>query len=279
MDGQCFSLKPEALKGRQVGRMNWKVWLLIGISLLCGIGTIVFVDPIPQGLEYHQFADDRKMLGIPNALNVLSNLPFLIFGLWGAGILGAAMARHGYEARLFSYLVFFAGFALLGIGSGVYHLWPSNGTLVWDRLPMTIAFMALLSAVMAELIDPAPAIGLLPVFLLFGAFSVFYWDYTEQLGRGDLRLYGLAQFLPVLLIVLMLWLYEPPDHFLKYIVGAAALYGLAKLFEALDLATFRSLMVVSGHSLKHLFASGAGLALILMLFRRRDSLFHRGGAG
>ena len=259
--------------------MNWKEWLLIGISLLCGIGTVIFVEPIPQWLEYHQFADDRTMLGIPNALNVLSNLPFLIFGLWGAGILVTAMARHGYEARLFLYFVFFAGFALVAVGSGYYHLWPSNETLVWDRLPMTIAFMALLSAAIAELICPVPAIRLLPVFLLVGVFSVFYWDYTEQIGRGDLRLYGLVQFLPMLLIVLMLWLYERPDHFLKYIVGAAVLYGVAKIFEVLDQATFRSLIVVSGHTLKHLFASGAGLALVLMLFRRRESLFDRGGAG
>ncbi len=258
--------------------MNRKEWLLIGISLLCGIAAFVFVAPVAQPLAYHRFADDRTMLGIPNALNVLSNLPFLIFGLWGAGITFAAMTRHGYEARLFLYFVFFTGFALIAFGSTTYHLWPSNETLLWDRLPMTIAFMALLCAVIAELIDPIPAIRLLPVFLLIGAFSVFYWDYTEHLGRGDLRLYGLVQFLPILLIVLMLWLYERPEHFLKYILGAAMLYGAAKLFEGLDLEMFQALTIVSGHTLKHLFASGAGLVLVSMLVRRRDSLFNRGGA-
>lgn len=218
------------------------------------------------------------MLGIPNALNVLSNLPFLIFGLWGAGILFASMLRQGYEARRFLYLVFFIGFALVALGSGYYHLWPSNDTLVWDRLPITIAFMALLSAAIAEMIDPVPAIRLLPVFLLIGAFSVFYWDYTEQIGQGDLRLYGLVQFLPMLLIVLMLWLYERPENFVTYIVAAALCYGLAKLFEEFDMATYRSLVVVSGHSLKHLFASGAGLALLLMLFQRRELLLDSSGA-
>ncbi len=89
--------------------MSRKEWLLIGISLLCGTGTFVFIEPIPQWLEYHQFADNRTMLGIPNALNVLSNLPFLIFGLWGAGILVTAMARHGYEARLFCISSFLSG--------------------------------------------------------------------------------------------------------------------------------------------------------------------------
>lgn len=258
--------------------MSRKEWSLVGISLLCGIGTFVFVEPIPQWLDYHNFADDRTMLGIPNALNVLSNVPFLIFGLWGAGILFAAIRRHGYEARRFLYLVFFLGFALVSIGSGYYHLWPSNDTLVWDRLPMTIAFMALLSAAIAEMIGRKPGIRLLPVFLIVGAFSVFYWDYTEQLGQGDLRLYGLVQFLPMLLIVLMLWLYQRPEHFVKYIVAAALCYGIAKLFEEFDLAIYRALIVVSGHSLKHLFAAGAGLALLLMLYRRRESLVDGGGS-
>ena len=128
-----------------------------------------------------------------------------------------------------------------------------------------------LSAVIAELISPGLAMKLLPVFLLVGVFSVFYWDYTEQAGRGDLRLYGLVQFLPFLLIALMLWLYERPDHYLKYILWAVAFYAVAKLFEELDLATFQLLHVASGHSLKHLFASGVGLALVLMLYRRYGS--------
>ncbi len=257
--------------------MNKKEWLLIGIALLCGIGTFVFVEPVPQWPEYHRFADDRAMLGIPNALNVLSNLPFLIVGLWGMGILVTAMGRHGTEARLFLYSVFFAGFALVAVGSAAYHLSPSNETLVWDRLPMTVAFMAFLSAVISEMIGPKTAIRLLPAFLIIGAFSVFYWDYTEQMGRGDLRFYGLVQYLPILLIALILWLYERPDHFLKYMVWAAAFYGVAKLFEALDLAVFQSLIVISGHTLKHLFASATGLALILMLIHRRDTLRGRRG--
>ncbi len=259
--------------------MTRKEWLLVGISLLCGIATFIFVEPIPQPQNYHNFADDRTMLGIPNALDVVSNLPFLIFGLWGCGILVAATARHGYEARRFLYLVFFAGFTLVSIGSSVYHLWPNNETLVWDRLPIMIAIMALLSATIAELIDPRAAIRLMPVLLLIGAFSVFHWGYTEQMGRGDLRLYGLVQGLSVLLILLMLWLYERPAHFLSYIVAAAVLYAIAKVFEFSDAPIFRALGMVSGHTLKHLFASGVGLALIMMLRRRRDSLHDRGTAG
>jgi hypothetical protein len=252
--------------------MSWKEWLLIGVSLVVSIVAFLVIEPIPQWLEYHQFADERTLLGIPNALNVLSNLPFLLIGLWGIGMLSVSIARHGYDARCLLYLVFFVGFALVAIGSGYYHLWPSNSTLVWDRLPMTIAFMALLSAVIAEQINPVPAMKLLPVFLLVGAFSVFYWDYTEQLGRGDLRLYGLIQFLPFLLIALMLWLYERPQHYLTYMAWGVALYGISKLFEEFDGAVYQFIHAISGHSLKHVVASGAGLAVLMMVYKRRQTL-------
>ena len=207
------------------------------------------------------------MLGIPNALNVLSNLPFLFFGAWGAVFLATIMAHRGFNSTIFLYLVFFIGFALVAIGSGYYHLWPSNDTLVWDRLPMTIAFMALLSAVIGELLSRKIGVRLLPLFLIVGVFSVFYWDYTEQLGRGDLRLYGLVQFFPALLIALMLYLYERPENFVKYIVWAVIAYALAKVLEAVDAPVYQLLQVVSGHSLKHISAAVAGLFLLLMLYR------------
>ena len=48
------------------------------------------------------------------------------------------------------YLTLFEGVALTALGSGYYHLAPDNARLVWDRLPMTIGFMGLLAAVLAE---------------------------------------------------------------------------------------------------------------------------------
>ncbi len=42
----------------------------------------LFISPIPQPLSYHNFADHRAWLGIPNFGDVVSNLPFAIVGLW-----------------------------------------------------------------------------------------------------------------------------------------------------------------------------------------------------
>jgi hypothetical protein len=55
----------------------------------------VFASPrLPQSQDYHRIADVRTWLGIPNALNVLSNLPFALVGVLGlAATLSAAPAR------------------------------------------------------------------------------------------------------------------------------------------------------------------------------------------
>ena len=255
--------------------MSWKEGLLIGVSLVSVAIMFLLVEPIPQWPEYHDFADARTIFGIPNALNVLSNLPFLIFGVWGVVFLVAVLARKGFNITIFLYLVFFVGFTVTAIGSGYYHYDPSNDTLVWDRLPMTIGFMGLLSAIIAELISRRVAIILLPFLLVIGAFSVFYWDWTEQLGRGDLRLYGLVQFLPFLLIALMLSLYKRPLNFLYYIAWMVAFYVLAKLFEQFDGETYTLLTVISGHSLKHVFAAVSGVFLLMMLYRRHESMYQQ----
>jgi len=61
-----------------------KAAILVLIALLALGGLLIFVDRIPQWPEYHEFADDRVFLGIPNAYNVISNMGFLIVGAWGS---------------------------------------------------------------------------------------------------------------------------------------------------------------------------------------------------
>ena len=51
-----------------------KAAVLVLIALLALGGLLIFVDRIPQWPEYHDFADDRVFLGIPNAYNVISNI-------------------------------------------------------------------------------------------------------------------------------------------------------------------------------------------------------------
>lgn len=61
---------------------RWRLLVIAGL----GIGSAVVLGclhPLPQSQQYHHFADDRTFLGVPNGLNVISNLPFVIVGVWG----------------------------------------------------------------------------------------------------------------------------------------------------------------------------------------------------
>jgi hypothetical protein len=222
----------------------------------------------PQPLDYHDFADKREIFGIPNFWDVISNLPFLLIGIFGGGVVSMGSFSGGIADLRTAYLLFFIGTACVGIGSGFYHLNPSNETLFWDRLPMTSAFAAFFCIVVGEYISVSFGKRLLWPFLFVGACSVMYWSYTESLGRGDLRPYALVQFLPIVLTFLILVMYRSPFGNSRYLWAISGTYAMAKIAEVLDGLLFEYLTVLSGHSLKHLIASAGGLILIFALLRR-----------
>jgi len=127
-----------------------RAWILL-IAPAIVIAIISFlIPPIPQPLSYHNFADHRAWLGIPNFNDVASNLPFAIVGIWGLIVMFATGATKFVDEReRWFYLVMFAALILTAFGSGYYHLAPDNARLVWDRIPIMIVFMALPAAVIA----------------------------------------------------------------------------------------------------------------------------------
>lgn len=232
-----------------------RVLLLFATALVAAVGTFS-MPPIAQDLAYHDFADGRAFLGIPNFGDVTGNIPFAIVGLLG---LVAVWKRWFFEkaAEFWLWIVFFAGVFAVAFGSGYYHLAPDNHTLVWDRLPMTAAFMSLFSIIIMERVDRQWGLWLFPLFLAAGVFSVVYWDYTEGLGRGDLRPYALVQFFPMLAILMMIALFPPKfPGATKYIFYTLGWYVAAKLLEHFDKEIFALLQgAVSGHTLKHIAAA------------------------
>ncbi len=232
--------------------MNRRDLILIGVTVV-SILAIFLVPPIPQPEAYHHFADTRMLAGTPNGLNVWSNLPFVLVGLLGMRIL--SKRKHPPLFPVLPYGLFFAGLLLTGLGSGYYHWAPSNKTLIWDRLPMTIAFGSLCSAILAQLVNRKLGMYLLFPFILLGIGSVFYWYWSEIQGRGDLRPYAWVQFYPMLAIPLMVFMYPAAKSFRKAIISVIALYALAKVFEGADGGIFRLGQIVSGHTLKHLAAA------------------------
>jgi len=240
-------------------------WLIALISL-AAIITIFFIEPIKQDLAYHQFIDNRTLLGIPNFWDVVSNLPFFIVGM---------LALYQFNSLNIiaelrkAYWLFFFGVAMVAFGSGYYHYSPSNETLLWDRLPMTIAFMSLFALIISEFIDIKIGAILLIPLLILGVLSVLYWQWTESNGVGDLRFYALVQFLPIVMIPIIIVLF--PSKYDK-VTGYWLLflgYVTAKLFEYFDEDIFALTSgIMSGHALKHV-AAAIGVAFLYLAFKNR----------
>jgi hypothetical protein len=247
----------------------------IGVILLYCLTALVLTAAIlaprfPQPLSYHNFADHRMWLGISNFGDVISNLPFAFVGIWGLIFMGSSQSETSFADRRerYSYFLIFFGLLLTAFGSSYYHLAPDNSRLVWDRLPMTIVFMALVAAVIGERISIRASLILLPVFLLVGIGSVLQWYWSELQARGDLRMYAAVQVYAGLVLLLMLALPARYTRSSDY-AFIAAFYALAKILELTDRKIFQTLHVVSGHTLKHLAAAMAGYWILRMLQKRR----------
>jgi hypothetical protein len=221
-----------------------------------------------QPLEYHQFADARSAFGIPRFLDVVSNIAFLIVGIVGLVVVGRRQTVFETDRERWPYAVFFVGFLLTAVGSGYYHLAPDNERLFWDRLPMTIAFMGLISSQIVDRISVRLGLGLLVPMLLVGAASVIGWRATERMGAGNVLPYGILQGYAVFVLLMLAALY--PSRYtrgkdLYYVFGW---YVLSKILEALDTQIFSLGQIVSGHTLKHLAAAVAGGVAYRMLMHR-----------
>ena len=255
--------------------MKVRLWILFGATVLAA--AILFLLPhIPQSEAYHDFADKRILLGIPNFFNATSNVFFLAVGVFGLrSCFGAAEFADRRER--WPYCAFFVGVMLTAFGSFWYHLHPSDSTLVWDRIPMTIGFMALVAAVVAERVSVDAGLWALGPLITFGIVSVVYWEVTQQHGTGDLRPYAFAQFGSLLILLLLIVLF--PARYTRTVdLGISlAFYVVAKLFEATDRPIFHVLQGVSGHTLKHLAAalSAYWIARMLRLRRALDRIASR----
>ncbi|MED6208340.1 hypothetical protein PIB30_044094 [Stylosanthes scabra] len=237
-------------------------WL---VAVICFVVLMIVTPAIPQSQEYHDFADQRTFFGIPNALNVISNFPFMIIGL-----IGVILCHHGnyfklsLQGELWGWTCFYVGVAAVAVGSSYYHLKPDDARLVWDRLPMTIAFTSIVAIFIIERIDERKGmISIIPLVLI-GIISIVYWRFFD-----DLRPYAVVQFAPCIAIPLMAILLPPMYTHSTYWLWAAGFYLLAKVLEAADKVIYEwTHHIVSGHTLKHLSAAMVPVFLTLMLAKR-----------
>jgi len=239
------------------------------ISLVAGIAP-----RFTQPEEYHHFADQEAALGIPNFCNVASNLGFLVVGMMGLyfvvrGTHSDARPAFTDASERWSWGVVFAGTAVTCFGSAFYHLAPDSARLAWDRLPMAVAFMGIVAAIVSERVSARAGQSLLVPFVVLGSGTVWYWRWSAARGVENLNPYAAVQYGSLLFLLLLIALFPSRYTRGRDTIEALVLYGLAKVCEYFDHAIFVATgNRVSGHTLKHLFAALAIFWLLRMLALR-----------
>ena len=247
----------------QVQRVRGRACALAVLGVLLLILALV-LPPFAQPQGYHDFADKRAWLGIPNYGDVASNVMFLVVGLVGLAAMRSPSVRAMESAPRHAYALMFLGLVFTAFGSGYYHWAPSDARLVWDRLPMTVVFMPLLAATYAERLRWRSDLPLL-VLTLLGVGSVVYWKLSDNLMP-----YLIAQGGAIVLILLALASLPTSWTGRRMLLPALACYAVAFVCEKLDMAIFRlTTGIISGHTIKHL-ATAAAFYFILRMLQRQQ---------
>ena len=158
---------------------------------------------------------------------------------------------------------------MASLASTYYHLAPDNARLVWDRVPISIGIVTLLSIVLIERVNTNIGFLSLPFLILFGVGSVIYWDWSERSGLGNLNYYIVVQLYSILAIILL-----SKYFFSRYTGGESIyvviiIYAFAKFAEILDHEIYSLGKVISGHSVKHLLVGLAVFQIVGILQNRR----------
>lgn len=236
------------------------------LSLVAALAALLlWLPPLAQPLEYHRFADGRMWFGVPNFLNVASNVAFLLVAACG---LRAVAVTAAVQAERVSYGVLFFALAATGVGSAYYHLAPDNHSLFWDRLPMSAAFAALVAAQVGERWSPRAGIWSLAVLVAAGMGTVLWWRYSAVIGRENVLPYIGFQGGALLAVSFLLLLPARYSHG-AYLLAGIFLYALALGAELFDHIIFSWGQGVSGHTVKHVLAALAVYQVVRMLRLRR----------
>jgi hypothetical protein len=235
-------------------------------ACLALIAFAVFGPAVQQPADHHHFVDTRMWFGLANAANVLSNLPFAAFGLFGL-LLATRSSAMGCVQRVAAAL-FFMGLLSTAVGSSIYHVRPNDGGLLLDRLGMLLAFVGLLAWATADRVSGRAAIAMALSVLVLGCLGLAAWaDNGNTLAWLTLQLGGM---------LLLAWFAtlraKTPGHAVN-LVAVLLLYALAKLLELNDALLMQlSGQAVSGHTVKHIVASLAAVPALVAMLRSSASV-------
>lgn len=232
------------------------VFAMAALSLLA-----LFAPAIGQPGDYHQFADQRGLPGLPMALDVLSNLPFALAAAAGWIVLWRIPAGAITRVQRAMAGLFFTGLLLTAAGSAWYHLAPDHAGLAIDRCAMGVAFAGLTGLAAAGRVSERAGAWVGGTVLLLGPMAAH-----TAFATGNVLPWAVLQFGGMALVALLA-LRQPRDAALSIRWGLVLLtYAVAKLLEINDQAVFGVTgQWVSGHTLKHAVAALAAAPVISAL--------------
>ncbi|KAG5045047.1 hypothetical protein JHK86_014453 [Glycine max] len=244
---------------------RWTTSRIWGATFLCCMCLIFFTPRIPRSPKHHQFVDMRNLLGVANTLNVMTNFPFLV-----VGVLGLVLALEGgvfnisSQGEVWTWALFYAGIAGVAFGSAYYHLKPDDHRVLWDTLPMMVAFSSLLSSLVVERLGQR--IGLCCMFAL--NLAAFLCVVYERI-YNDIRFCMMFQLTLPLAIPVIAVLYRSKYTHSRYWFISTGIYLLAKFEGATDRKLYHvNNYIISGHSLEHLCLALIPILLSVMLIHR-----------
>lgn len=169
-------------------------------------------------IKYNQFADTRRICCIPNFLDVVSNIIFVIGGL------------YNYDKPIIMLCSI-----LVAFGSTWFHINPTMNTLVFDRIPMILFLTYIVGYKLHwEITNQL-------IFTFIGLLTIAYWMCTY-----DIIPYSTFQIAPLLFFAIY------GEYGMRIPV---LLYVFAKICEDNDRCIYElTNNIISGHTLKHLFA-------------------------
>jgi len=215
-------------------------WLVYA-SLLAG-AIVVIALPVTRAPAFHQYADQRTWLGMPHAGDVLSNLAFIIAGMW---------FRRRAQTPLSQAAC--AGVIAIGGGSAAYHYAPSDALLALDWGPIAITLSIVTAAVIEDRLGKQAGRTAFALGPLIAIGSVVLWLATGGTHGGMVTPYGVVQALGIALPPLVALAAPGSIPRVPLLVGVL-FFALARLCAANDQQLLDA-VGISGHSLKHVAAA------------------------
>lgn len=249
---------------KNISKQERALAALMGVLL----SIALFAPAIPDPTANAQFADTRSWLGLPFAMDVLSNLPFALFGLWGLAVsrrVGPSQPplpdETSHCARLF-----FAGLVFTAACSSVYHLSPDVLRLGFDRAGMAVAFAGMIGFAVCERVSRRAGWPAACLTLFAGLLAA-----ATYMQSGNVLPWAVVQFGGIALVLVLALLRPVPGAVGLSLAAVIGFYLLAKLLELGDHAVYEATNHwVAGHSLKHMVAACAAWPVIRAVRRSRD---------